>query len=126
MLTVVITLGVLCVLFLVALIVVSIELGICKTRTNIPAVIMRNLALYSPGGLAMKLSKDEVAKANLATLDQVKAAPNLSQPSLAGNPIATYWIKGSMLVDVDAKGRVTKNTSDPKGSGSYYGLVVVM
>ena len=119
-----IVLGVLSILFLVALMIVSIQLGIAKTQLDIPAMVIRMIALYSPNGLSVPIGHDEAAKADLATLDPVKAAPNFKAfVPTKGDPVNTYWIKGATLVDIDSSGKVTPNKSDPKGTKTYYGLV---
>lgn len=87
----VITLGVLCVLFLVALIVVSIELGICKTRTNIPAVVTPKPVLgWSDTAIGQSDPAWQSAMKNklLATVVQVRSASNLSKV-----PDGRYWIQ---------------------------------
>lgn len=88
MLPYVITLGVLCILLLVALIVVSIQLGICKTRPNIPAVVIQGSIAETSG----PMTQDQANKANstLATSAQVQAAANLAD--FSGK---TYWVQGT-------------------------------
>ena len=81
-----IVLGVICILLLVALTVVSIELGICRHRVNIPFVFTGGSLKQTP-----PMSQADANKQNstLAHLAQVKNAVNLADNQ------GMFWVQGT-------------------------------
>ncbi len=116
MLPYVILLAVLCILLLVALIVVSIQLGICKTRTNIPGMVLTGtISEYSVTNMTPSAANQVNTK--LATMQEVQSATNLGQFT------GTYWIQGpSSALAVAIQNRILTLLTPSEIKGPYNGL----